>query len=307
MEYTSSTSNSYTCNIFNIVNRPIKHIIGALASLISAIAREALHFLRCDYFQTTDSKVNNNERKIDFLEGREKEIDIQSENENEENLSNHQPKSLDIVETYKTTNTWYCLRGLSTKENHQEYELSKITREKGFKDRSVSPGGYVSPFEPQGFILPVAETDVAECVIYDGEDSLMKAIGTNQCTGYGKRKYTFFDKKHPEVIDQRRNSNPFFPSFEKFFKYKEKQIVEGYYNRGDSVRWNYACGGDEFITTVDKAKIKGIFFSDTSSKKEAVSLRAKYKGRTGIDLPIYKYTVTHFKYKTRLNEISTTV
>lgn len=191
---------------------------------------------------------------------------------------------------------WLCFRIKMIRKNSEMVEIEKIIRPKGFKDRSISPAGFVPPFYGHGFILKVQESDISECYVKDssnGISSIRKFIGTNQFTGYGKRQYTEYNGKKVMRLHLNSRENPLFESFDAFKKARETLI-----GRVKIKAWtlrNY--GGDEFITTLKKDKIIGIFYAKTnatdtddrlaSNKNKAIELQKKYRTITGIQLPIY--------------------
>lgn len=217
------------------------------------------------------------------------------------------PEVLDVFATLQNEKTWLCLRAVrNAKEmierlgyinnfdnkamgkSYQEYDLDKITRPKGFKDRSVTPAGYDSPDEAVGFLIKVREENISEFVDnYDSNKAILevkKFIGTKIFSGCGKRDYIKLkNRKYIKLDPLYTKDGLFFKTFTAFKKYKDK-------GHG---------GYDEFITDITTEKIVGIFVHELENKidaeKEALHLKSEFAKRTNVSLPIYEYKYAHFE------------
>ena len=202
---------------------------------------------------------------------------------------------------------WPCLRGIENKmSSNPEYkgrllsecEINQIVTSEGFKDRSISPGGYDGPFHPEGLIVLVAEQEIAMGRIKSSKEPI-RCIGTGQITGYGNRRYDA--DGFLRIQNSLGNTPPrFFRSFEAFRTYKGISS-----NRVISPKTlnSWHDSSDEFITTIKTEMVVGIYFSKSQNPYESIvsgiyharSIQRIWREKTGISLPIYEYKSHYFE------------
>ena len=223
--------------------------------------------------------------------------------------------TLDVFATLSEENRWLCLRGLPEDARIKagpyagktalDFELDRIKEPGGFACRSVSPAGYLLPFYQTGFIVSVAERDIALCQ-RKKTGEITPFLGTNQYTGFGDRKFSVERDEHEKeqcVVEESGDpsSNLLFRTFDEFKRHKDE--IYNYSPSQPLRAWtDRSIGGDEFVTTICPERIIGIFYSITHPRSELTPNQAEsskriqiaYQRVFGTQLPIYHYVGSKF-------------
>ncbi len=225
---------------------------------------------------------------------------------------------LNVFQVLDRTGMWLCLRGAKNERNRNtryagstmaECDRNQINTAFGFRDRSLCPSGYISPFLTEGLIVAVRPSEIS--LFHDPtKKHLIPFIGTSQNSGYGDRKYVTIPqadtspKKYPVISKSASISGPqFFNSFGDFRRYKDYQFRRNYTHKSPTSWHDIHRGGDEFIATIKQDMVMGIYFSKSANPYISIEdgiahakyIQKRWYEKNGIILNIFKYNIDHFE------------